>query len=263
MEKRTVFARFPRSGERAAWLAACAVIVGLGGCANRGMHAFVARDSGSDVVSDAMKDATTMDAPEEHPTNCTARFSFEDGTVQGAMINSANPNAKAFTSISNSGAVTLCGSGALEIDATFMGATGMYVAGEVDLPLNGNEDLTGKTLTVNVRVQPVPAAPRSISFFVILTTSSPGYSTVPGYPLSLSKDQWYTGSYTFPGDSAPDSDGGADGGGPSDGGPRDSGPLDGSVPGMSSVYGLALEAFLYNADPTVNYKIYVDEIDIR
>ena len=195
-------------------------------------------------------DTGTDDGPGDRSTNCNARFNFEPGSpagrLAGATINSNN--LKAFTAISNSSAVTLCGLGALEIDATFMGGSGQFAGGEVDIPLNGTEDLSGKTLTVNVRAVP----PGVVSFFVLLSTTG-GFETVPGYPLSLTQDQWYTASYSFP---VPD-------GGVVDGGIRDGGLPEGGVPYMWAVDRLALEAFSYNTDASVSYTIYVDEIDIR
>ena len=152
----------------------------------------------------------------------------------------------------------MCGYGALEIDATFMGATGANVAGEVDIPLGSVEDFSGKTLTVNARSEP----PGLVSFFVLLTTSTIGYQPVPGYPLSLNKDQWFTASYSFPSTNQ-QTDGGSDGG-PRDAAAGDAGLPDGGVLGMGSVYGLALQAFSYpGMDAAMTYKIYVDEIDIK
>jgi hypothetical protein len=182
-------------------------------------------------------------------TNCNARFNFENGALYGTNINTSG-NLTAFTAISNSGAVTLCGAGALEIDATFMGSSGPYVGGEVDIPLNGAEDLSGKTVTFNVRAEP----PGSVSFYVFLVTPR-GYDPIPGsgFPIRLTGDQWNTASYTFPV---------LDGGTP-DGAAPDGGLPDGGVQYMWMVYRLALQAFSYNADASVTIKIYVDEVDIR
>jgi len=205
-------------------------------------------DSGMDVATDlgGSEDMAAADAADDRSTNCPARFNFEGGMLAGATINSNS--LKAFTMIANSNAVTLCGTGALEIDATFMGGSGAYTGGEVDIPLTGTEDLSGKTLTINVRTVP----PGNVSFFLLLATAG-GFEGLPFNPLSLTLDQWYTASYSFP----------ALDGGVQDGGIRDGGLPDGGVPYMWAVDRLALEAFSYNADAIANYKIYVDEIDIR
>jgi hypothetical protein len=213
-----------------------------------------ATDSGGDTAIDGPVDRGDVsiepDGGDDRSTNCTARFNFENGALYGANINTAG-NLTAFTSISNSGAVTLCGSGALEIDATFMGSSGQNVGGEVDIPLNGAEDLSGKTVTFNVRAVP----PGSVSFYVFLVTPR-GYDPIPGtgFPIRLTGDQWNTASYTFPT---------LDGGPPDGGGALDGGLPDGGVQYMWMVYRLALQAFSYNADASVSNKIYVDEIDIR
>jgi hypothetical protein len=232
---------------------------GVGACANRGMVAPSPHDgamdgAGGDIASDGPSDRAdavdgTGDGTDDRSTNCTTRFNFESGALYGANINTAG-NLTAFTSISNSGAVTLCGAGALEIDATFMGSSGPYVGGEVDIPLNGAEDLSGKTVTFNVRAEP----PGSVSFYVFLVTPR-GYDPIPGsgFPIRLTGDQWNTASYTFPV---------LDGGTP-DGAAPDGGLPDGGVQYMWMVYRLALQAFSYNADAAVTIKIYVDEVDIR
>jgi hypothetical protein len=231
----------------------------------------------------AAPDAMSGDGPQDQSNNCTALFNFENGALYGAAINNSY---QAFTSVTNSPAAAFCGSGGMEIDATFMGSTGKSVGGEVDIAFSQTQDLSGKTLTINVRAEP----PGAVSFFVILiTTTSSGYQTVPAFPISLNKDQWYTVSYTFPsvggggtpsdgggtssdggGSDARASDGGAaDGGGGSDArpadasSPADAGLPDGGVPGMNAVYGLALSAFSYNADASATYKIFIDEIDLQ
>jgi hypothetical protein len=233
--------------------------VGLGGCANRGMQARTdgprdhamegplpeAGDAGLEVEADADADAGAQlsegggETFDDRAQLCASRFNFENGALYGAMDNNDCPVClKAFLGIASSGVKTVCGAGALEITAAFSGTTGRTTGGEILLPLNTTgrpEDLSGKTITVNVTAAP----PGNVSFVLLLSTSG-GYENVPGFPLSLTQSQWSSASYRFPS---------SEGGIP-----------EGGVPYMRSVYALSLEAF---SDTGYTGKIYVDEIDIR
>jgi hypothetical protein len=196
-----------------------------------------ASDGPGDVATDAPREAAA-DGPRDAGVDVNpcgsapARFNFDSGALQGAVNNrSCGTCPKAFTAIASNGTKPLCGTGALEITAAFSGTSGTSTVGEVDLPLAAaGEDLTGKTITVNVAAVP---AGTDLAFALVLGTSL-GLAQVPALAINPVTDTYATRSYTFT--------------------------AGGGISGITSVSQLSLQL-----TSTAGYtgKIYIDEIDIR
>jgi hypothetical protein len=156
---------------------------------------------------------------------CNAMFSFESG-VQGATLGSGT----AFTMVKQSGAFTICGSGALEVTAAFTGLTGQTTKGEIVLDLPGAPlDLTGKTITVHVASD--PGCAQSLALSLVLNTQAGPIYFNPNFPITGVTNTWKTGTATVP-----------------------------AVNGSTSALALSLQATSQS-----NYQgtIYFDEIDVR
>jgi hypothetical protein len=182
------------------------------------------------AVADGPRDTTATDTRDAAATDtrdggaCTARFSFEGGMLYGATNNTSFY--KGFTAIANKSTKTFCGNGALEITSAFSGTTGATTGGEVIIPLAaGGEDLTGKTISVNVSAGQAGA----VAFYLGIGTSA-GVITVISFPAI--DTTWMSMSTT----------------------------LGASTMGVTSVSQLILHAFSYTG---YTGTIYVDEIDIR
>ena len=243
---------------RAAAALALSALV-LGGCANRDVKATdaghprgdgpaveVADDAGPDMTADmAMADghvdvaqSDARDVAVERPT-CppTARFNFETGATYMARVNNCTGAGcpQAFTALANSDVYTFCGTGALEVNASFSGAQGDGAKGEVIIPLGGadgatSEDLTGKTITIHVASLPAG----DVKFSLQLITETAGYQNVPTALVRMVSDSWSTSTVTFTGDAG--------------------------VIGGAAVVALSLEGFSFTG---YQGKVYFDEIDIK
>jgi len=175
-------------------------------------------DASCSLVTDALFDHST--------TTCGAIFNFEGaGNLEGATLLAGS---QGFTGVSQGTTPhTYCGTGSLAIAATFSGSSGNTTKGEVDIPLGGAANLSGKTLTVHVSASPVVCG-EDLRFKVILDTTT-------GSPVALSINA-VTSNFTTVSASLA------------------------TVAGASAANKLAIEAF-----STSGYTgtIYVDEIDLQ
>lgn len=197
---------------------------GTGGHAGSGGAGGSAGTSGKDAGCGFLADAQV----EHSTTSCTALFNFESG-LEGATIPVGTQ--AAFTSVTTSGAMTYCGTGALAIAASFSGTTGNTTKGEVDLPLGvdgGTANLVGKTVTIHVSAN--PACTADLKFNAILNTATGESVILRVDPVTA---DWTTASIKLP--TATDG-------------------------GDNSSTTLALEVF-----ESTGYKgtIYLNEVDIR
>ena len=175
-------------------------------------------DASCSLVTDALFDHST--------TTCGAIFNFEGaGNLEGATLLAGS---QGFTGVSQGTTPhTYCGTGSLAIAATFSGSSGNTTKGEVDIPLGGAANLSGKTLTVHVSASPVVCG-EDLRFKVILDTTT-------GSPVALSINA-VTSNFTTVSASLA------------------------TVAGANATNKLAIEAF-----STSGYTgtIYVDEIDLQ
>jgi len=121
---------------------------GAAGAAGRGGAGGQAGAGGAGGMGNRDAGCGMTDAHADHPSHCTATFSFESG-AQGALL---GVDQQAFTKLAVGSSNTACGSGALALTAAFSGTTGLTTKGEVDLPLGadgGAVSLSGKTLTIH------------------------------------------------------------------------------------------------------------------
>jgi hypothetical protein len=199
---------------------AVVLALGLFACANRGMRA---PDGGADRTGSGGRAGTTGSGggsgsggiggagsggsngctgdggTDSDAGTCAAFFNFEGAA--GCALYGATLNDKmyqlAFQSISNSGAQTFCGQGALEITASFSGTGGTTTKGELFLPFTGSQDLTGKTVTIHVLAVPPPSNLTKLS---VIPVTSAGYypqSIFTITPITAVAGQWTTKSFTF------------------------------------------------------------------
>jgi hypothetical protein len=124
---------------------------------------------------------------------CDAMFNFESG-IHGAIINSGST---AFTAIKRDGAFTYCGAGALAITGLFSGSSGPTTKGEVLINLPGAPvDLTGKTITV--RVASDPGCSQDLNLSLVLNTQAGAIYFTPAFPILRVTNTWKTGTATVP-----------------------------------------------------------------
>jgi hypothetical protein len=95
------------------------------------------------------------------PRVCTARFDFEGGALHGAFINVGFQTA--FSNLVN-GSDTACGNGALRMNVSVTPAADK---GEVIIPLGATEDLSGKTLSLAVKIAPAPPPSAYVLVFLV------------------------------------------------------------------------------------------------
>lgn len=253
MKKSTLVSRRALSVVRWSLLAVFCVAV-LNACANRGMMVSTGTGgaggditggsggsgsggdgtggagTGGDVgtggvpVDSSVDSVDARDASGDRSCGTTATFTFEGGT-QGARLGATG----ATKSITSSTTNHYCGTRALEIATGFSGTTGSTTKSEVFIDLaTGQQNLTGKTITIHVAASPAPMPSAYLSLTLI--TGSGSIDLKPSIrPLTA---DWQTQSY-------------------------DLAATDG---GVMMVMSLDIQIFDTNG---YNGSIFIDDIDIR
>jgi hypothetical protein len=199
------------------WIAAGVLALGLLACANRGMRAPSDGSSGSTggiggKVDGALDMAMDLGGGDRASGGaggggssgcvvadggadagaCNARFNFENCALYGATLNTSSQTG--FKSFVNAPPppTGACGEGALQVACDFT-SDAAAAQGEVIISI-GSQNLSGKTLTVRVMMN--PATSNITGFFIIPVSPTGGY-----YPYQLVvkpvPNQWTTRSVTF------------------------------------------------------------------
>lgn len=182
--------------------------------------------SGSSI--DTAPDVTPIvDAQDGSDRACPmATYTFETGTP----IAHLGSMQAAATSVTNSTANHYCGQHALEITTAFSGTSGMTtIAGvQIDLTTAGQQNLSGKTITIHVSANPEPMPATYLALTLI--TGTTGNTTLMPFIRPLTSE-WQAQSYKIATGTA-----------------------------TMTVTSLAIQIF-----DIANYKgkIYIDDLDIR
>lgn len=123
--------------------------------------------------------------PADVPSVCGARFNFENGSLDGAFINTGYQTS--FSSLTHA-MDARCGAGSLQVNVSLSPSS---AKGELILPLGATESLAGRTVSLSLKMTPQESPNAYVIVFAV-----PSYTFIMG--LSPIPAVWANASVTMP-----------------------------------------------------------------